>query len=138
MARRAKPRRRARKTFSLLGAVEAATYANIVTEGFFGGNLVEVFTGSGDLNPNSNPGQAGYDYSLVGGDVISLSDIIKEPGKAFEYISYNMNKNLADVFVKTTLASIGFNVTKRLLRRPMSNIQRNIVKPILGPGVRLA
>ena len=40
------------------------------------------------------------------------------------------------VFEAATL-NIGFKIFKRALRAPIANINRNLVKPALGAGVRL-
>ena len=75
--------------------------------------------------------------TAVGTDEISLADIVSEPGQAFGVLSANLQKNLIPMAVASLATSVGFRFGKRLLRRPIGNINRNIMKPLLGAGVKL-
>ena len=73
----------------------------------------------------------------TGTDQISLGDIITEPGQAVSIMASNFQGNLLPMAVAGFTTSVGFNVGKRLLRKPISNINRNIMKPLFGSGIRM-
>ena len=73
----------------------------------------------------------------VGGDAISLGDIATEPALAFSTMANNFQANLIPMAFAAFGTSFTFRIGKRLLRRPISNINRNIIKPALGAGIRL-
>ncbi|GAI37479.1 unnamed protein product, partial [marine sediment metagenome] len=49
MVKRKGSRRRARKTFGILNAIEAAIYGEIIMRGSTGSGLISFFTGEGDI-----------------------------------------------------------------------------------------
>ena len=66
---------------------------------------------------------------------LSLRDIISEPELAFTQVTANARANgMAAVFQTLGIAA-SFRIGKRVLRRPIANINRNIFTPILGKGV---
>ena len=74
---------------------------------------------------------------LVESGEISLGDIIKEPGVALNVMATNFQSNMVAMAMQSAVTAFGFRFGRRLLRRPLSSVQRNIVKPLLGAGVAL-
>jgi hypothetical protein len=142
MARRRKssPRRRSRAT-SLLNVAESYAYANILTTGLMGASPVGFITGKADLgfeevrSYNQLTGNT-TSLEMVGGKVISLGDLISAPDQAFGIVQNNFMNNYQQMAVQSLGIGIGFRLGKRLLRRPISNVNRNIFKP-LGAGFKL-
>jgi len=144
---RKKTTRRRRKTFSLLNAAESFGYATILSQGIFRTNPVNFVLGDTDLSPSSTwtyEGVAGSQglYSGqfgagVGADAITLGDILKEPGYAFAVSSNRAMKNAPTMAIQSIALGASFRIMKRLLRQPLNNVNRNIVKPVLGAGVRI-
>lgn len=147
MARRRKAtRRRRRSSFSLIKAAESFAYASILTKGLFNTNPVAFVLGDADLAPSNtwtpsgvqgaymaNPGQG----AAIGADAISLGDIVKDPAFAFNAMIGRGQANLANMAVQSLVVGVTARAFTRILRRPIANVNRNIMKPLLGAGVRL-
>jgi len=132
MARRKKAkRRRSPKTISLLNIAESYAYANVLTGGVMGNSPVGVlgFDGSGAA------GGAGYGMTTTNG-AMTLSSIVSDPGSSFDTMSANFMANYQAMAVSAIGIGITFKFAKKLLRKPISNVNRNLMKP-LGIGVRL-
>ena len=120
-------------------------YATILTEGVAGNSPVGLITGAtniGQVKTLSKMQQvagegASYDMVTVGAEAISLGDILSEPSLALGTMANNFQTNLAPMAIAAFGTSITFRIGKRLLRRPISNINRNIMVPALGAGIRL-
>ena len=151
MARRTRKKttRRRARSFSILNAIESYAYASILTEGLFSATPVQFIMAPGNLTDASSkltPAQTqSYFMSnpdlggeLYGANPLSLRDIMQDPGFAANAILGRGQANLVSMAVQAATVSVGMRLFKRLLRRPLSNIQRNLVKPALGAGVRLA
>lgn len=144
MAKKRKRSRR-RNTFSVINALEAYVYATILTEGVAGTSPIGLLTGATDLTQVSGmltKQQSAGDFGgggmiTVGGDAISLGDIATEPALAFSTMASNFQANLIPMAFAAFGTSFTFRIGKRLLRRPISNINRNIMKPALGAGIKL-
>jgi len=140
MAKKRKRSRR-RSSFSVVNALEAYVYATILTEGTAGTSPFGLLTGKADIseaiikNPFTGEEMASGVYG--GTDVISLADIATEPGVALSTMATNFQANLLPMSLAAFTTSITFRIGKRVLRRPIANINRNIVKPALGAGIRL-
>ena len=94
MARKKKSRRRSRKSFSLINALESLTYAEIISRGTTGGGVWEFITGSTDISAvGSSSGKAmvhemgGSGWANTAGGItyagasqISLGDMMQQPG----------------------------------------------------------
>jgi hypothetical protein len=152
MARRSKSKSRRRKpAFSVLNALESLTYAEIIARGTTGGGLGSFITGDTDLAwSEATQGQSVYDSGLgvtsfaqgnpakwSGTDQISLGDFMTEPGKAVSVMAGNFQSNIMPMALGAFGVNIGFRIGKRLLRQPINNINRNIMKPALGAGIKL-
>lgn len=144
MAPRKKKTRRRSRGFSLINALEAYTYASILSEGVAGTSPWGMLTGDTDIGTASvasDPGVGGYgvSYSMqtVGAKEISLGDLVSNPGLALAEMGKNLQSNLVPMAVASLVTGVGFRFGKRLLRRPIGNINRNIMKPLLGAGIKL-
>ena len=101
--RRKSRKRRARRSFSLLNALESYTYAAIITENVAGTSPWGLLTGK----------------------------------TALGIMSANFQTNLIPMAIQAATVGVGFRIGKRLLRMPLANINRNLVKPMLGAGIRI-
>jgi len=132
MARRRKAkRRRSPKTISLLNIAESYAYASVLTGGVMGNSPVGVlgFDGSGAA------GGAGYGMTTTNG-AMTLTSIVSDPGSSFDTMSANFMANYQAMAVSAIGIGITFKFAKKLLRKPLANVNRNLMKP-LGIGVRL-
>ena len=132
MARRKKAkRRRSPKTISLLNIAESYAYASVLTGGVMANSPVGVlgFDGSGAA------GGAGYGMTTTNG-AMTLQSIVSDPGSSFDSMSANFMANYQAMAVSAIGIGITFKFAKKLLRKPISNVNRNLLKP-LGIGVRL-
>lgn len=144
MARRkGKKRSRRAKSFSVINALEAYVYATILTEGIAGTSPIGFVTGKGDLGVTTTTtgdswhGTQTLSSVTVGAGEISLADLMQEPGLAVATMGANFQNNLFPMALAAFGTSVSFRIGKRLLRKPISNINRNIMKPALGAGIKL-
>ena len=148
MARK-KKRSYRRKSFSIINGLEALVYASILTEGTAGASVWEFVTGKADLKGGTpfftsytmqyseNGGGGGSGNGLEGAGAISISDIATNPSTALAVMAANFQANLLPMAIAGFTTSVGFRIGKRLLRMPISSVNRNIIKPALGAGIRL-
>jgi len=142
MARRKKAsRRRSPRAVSLLNVAESYAYANVLTSGLMGTTPVGFVTGATDLGMKSVSSYNQLtgnttDMVMTGGDSISLGDIVSAPDAAFGIVQSNFMNNYQAMAVQSIGIGLSFRLGKRLLRRPISNVNRNIFKP-LGAGFKL-
>ena len=139
MAPRKKKARRRSRGFSLINALEAYTYASILSEGVAGTSPWGMLTGDTDIGMENynDTGVGNPVYRTVGAKEISLGDIVSNPGLALAEMGNNLQSNLVPMAVASLVTGVGFRFGKRLLRRPIGNINRNIMKPLLGAGIKL-
>jgi len=137
MAKKGKKRRRSPKMISVLNVLESLTYATILTEGVAGTSVFGLLTGGTDLQQSSV-----YDAGLnvttsawTGGAALSLGDIATEPGQAIQIMQTNFMNNWRGMALSSFFTSLTFKFGRRLLRQPINNINRNIMKP-LGMGIK--
>lgn len=126
--RKATRMRRARKSFSLVNAVFSLGYANIISKGLFGANIAEFFLG----RTSAGYGAMGF----VSGSGIGIRELITDP-TSLEQIQGNLAANLPDMLIKSLTLGVTERVFKQVMRKPLGNVNRNIVKPLLGAGVKL-
>jgi len=139
MAKRKKSKRRSRSSkISLLNIAESYTYLTIMTAGLMGSNPYEFLTSGSDIRSVDR-----YDAGLgitsshtTGTSSLSLTELFKEPDIAFGAVRTNFMGNWQNMVIASMVTSIGFGVGKKLLRKPIANVNRNIFKP-LGVGVKL-
>tara|TARA_B100001142_G_C14274061_1_gene632107 strand:- start:69 stop:494 length:426 start_codon:yes stop_codon:yes gene_type:complete len=141
MARRKSTRRRTRRSFSIINALESLTYAEILSRGITGTGVFGFFTGDTDLAMKTTGVSTQFfdNTSMVisGQDEISLGDLLSNPSLAVGEMANNLSSNIVPMAVGAATTAITFNVGKRLLRRPINNINRNLMKPLLGAGIKL-
>jgi len=147
MARRKAKRRRSRKSFSILNGLEALAYATIMTEGIAGTSPWGFITGDANLKgsfegqflqmTSGMNGGGGNGVEVTGAGEISLGDLATNPGTALTQMGMNFQNNLLPMAIAGFTTAVGFKVGKRLLRGPISSVNRNIIKPALGAGIRL-
>jgi len=125
--RKAKPRR-SPKTMSLINLAESYAYATTITSGVFGNSPVGLI-GFGDAGVGSTA------MTTTNGG-LSLQSIISDPGSSFDTMQANFTANYQAMAVQAIGIGLTFKFAKKLLRKPISNVNRNLMKP-LGIGVRL-
>ena len=144
MARRKTKRKRSRpKVFSVLDAVQAYAFANLLTMGSTGTSPIEFVTGKYDLGTNTTTTydvglgvSSGMTTALVGATAISLSDIINQPTLAFDQIQSNVRQNWQAMAIGAVATQVSFKLFRKLMRQPINNVNRTIMKP-LGIGIKL-
>jgi len=132
MARRKKAkRRRSPKTISLLNIAESYAYASVLTGGVMGNSPIGVLgfdaASSGGYGMATTNGTAGS---------MTLTSIVSDPGTSFDAMSANFMSNYQAMAVSSIGIALTFKFAKKLLRKPIGNVNRNLMKP-LGIGVRL-
>lgn len=145
MARKKKKGSRRRKTWSILNGLEALAYGQIMSVGITGGGLWDFATGATDLGyrESSSVYDAGLGVgsqtgmSLVGTSQISIGDFMSQPTLAIDQMTSNFQANIIPMAIAGFSTSVAFRVGKRLLRKPISMVSRDLIKPVFGPGVRL-
>lgn len=147
MARKKATRRRSRKSFSILNALESLTYAELVSRGLTGSGVFGFFTGDTDIGYTKSVGvfdsMGGVGVSsqtgvqLTGTSQISLGDLMSMPSESIAQMTQNLSENIIPIAVGAATTAVTFNVGRRLLRRPINNINRNLMKPLLGAGIKL-
>ena len=138
MPRRKKKKSYRRKTFSILNALEAFTYASILSEGTTGGSVYSFITGATDLKSTRTVGGVGRGDLVVSGQgQISMGDLMTEPSMALDTMAANLQANLIPMALASFTTSISFRVGRKILRRPLSSITRNILHPVFGKTVRM-
>ena len=129
MARRKKrSRRRSPKTISLINLAESYAYASVLTGGV-ANNTPVGFIG---LDGTGGTGLA----TTNGGASVSLSSLVADPGSSFDAMQTNFMSSYQAMAVQAIGIGITFKFAKKLLRKPIANVNRNMMKP-LGIGVRL-
>ena len=137
MARRRKKRtRRGPKMFSVINAIESYAYANLLTTGLAGNSPVGFITGGSDISVGTMAYSGSTAMTITGAEQLTLTELITNPGIAFAGMQSNFMNNYQSMAVQAIGIGIGFKMAKKLLRRPISNVNRNIFKP-LGIGVKL-
>ena len=126
--RRKKSRRRSPKTISLINLAESYAYASVLVGGVANNTPVGFigFDGSGSTAM----------ATTNGGGSVSLSSLVADPGSSFDAMQTNFMANYQAMAVQAIGIGITFKFAKKLLRKPISNVNRNIFRE-LGIGVRL-
>ena len=146
MARRKKSTRRRSRSVSLLNVAESYAYANVLTSGLMGTTPVGFVTGATDLTTGmrkvSSTGMVDTGAYTMQAFVdnpdgaISLGDIVSQPDAAFATVQSNFMNNYQAMAIQSIGIGLSFRLGKRLLRRPIANVNRNIFKP-LGAGFKI-
>ena len=132
MARRRKAkRRRSPKTISLLNIAESYAYASVLTGGVMGNSPIGVLGFDGSAG-----GAYGMATTNGTGGAMTLTSIVSDPGSSFDAMSSNFMANYQAMAVSSIGIALTFKFAQKLLRKPIANVNRNLMKP-LGIGVRL-
>jgi len=141
MARRKKSKRRSKPAFSILNAIEALAYGSLLTEGIAGTSITGFIFGDKDLGMVNVAAADSWNTSthleLQGAGEISLADIVSEPSLAITTMTNNFQANILPMALAAFGISITFRVGRRLLRRPITSVNRNLITPALGKGIRM-
>ena len=138
MARRKKSRRRRDNSIKLLNVAEAYAYTDIMSRGILGASPWEAITGGSSVGTTKVYDSAfGTQMVSTGvGSEVTLTEILQHPDMAFSAMQSNAMANWQAMVIGSLGVSIGFKLGKKLMRRPIANVNRNIFKP-LGIGVKL-
>ena len=68
---------------------------------------------------------------------VSLQDLVKNPQQSIMAMGNSFQANLIPMATAAFTTSITFRIGKKLLRMPINNINRNLIRPALGRTVRL-
>ena len=79
----------------------------------------------------------GMEGNIVGTNSLSLGDLVSEPQLALNRMRVNFERNAMEMVIQTTLTRFGFKFGKKLLSAPIANINRNLMKPVLGAGIKI-
>tara|TARA_R100000808_G_C2055849_1_gene89408 strand:+ start:124 stop:570 length:447 start_codon:yes stop_codon:yes gene_type:complete len=142
MVKRGKAKRRVTRQagIKLLNVLESYTYAAILTRGLMGGSPLAVLTGKGDIESYNETDRSflasGYPGVNLrpGAQVISLMDIIEKPGDSFAVLQGNARNNLLPMAFQSFVTGFSFRFAKRMLRKPIQNVNKNLMAPIFGKG----
>ena len=132
MARRKKAKRRSRpRGFRLLSGIESFAYASILSQGLLGTSVVGAFTGQADIRAPMASYSGPIQYVNKDG-AITLSEIMQSPELAFMAIASNAKSNIVPMMLASGATAVGFRVLKSVMRRPLNNVQRNLINPLIG------
>ena len=139
--RKVKRSRRRDNSIRVLNVLESYMYANILSQGLAGTSPIGLVTGETDLGYSAKPSGIPSLDAISGGGVvgagqISLGDMVAQPSLALATISDNFASNYQAMAIQSFVTRATFKFGKRLLRAPISNVNRNIMKP-LGVGIKL-
>jgi hypothetical protein len=139
MARRKQTRRRRTPSFSILNALESLTYAEILSRGTTGTGLWSFVTDEGDIEQGTgeNIGGIWVEGEYTGTAEISLADLMQNPSVAITTVASNFASNIVPMAGAMFGTHLTFTVGKRILRKPLNKINRTLVYPLLGKGVRI-
>tara|TARA_Y100001938_G_C8082456_1_gene429969 strand:+ start:366 stop:815 length:450 start_codon:yes stop_codon:yes gene_type:complete len=149
MARRKKAARRRRSTgFRVISAIESYAYTSVITQGLFDASPIQFLTAGDNVTAEANAltPEATQEYfmnnpslgAVYGANPLSLRDIVGNPGFAANAIIGRGMANGINMALQAATINVGFRLFKSMLRRPLSNIQRNLIKPAFGATVRLS
>ena len=125
-------RRRSPKKFSIINAAEAYAYASILSAGVFGNSPWGFITDQSDIAQSTDTSLMAY----TGAQALSLSELVTHPDVAFNQMQSNVMSNYQAMAIASISTSVGFTLFKKLMRKPIANVNRNIMKP-LGVGIKL-
>ena len=68
-------------------------------------------------------------------NAVTLKEIMDSPDLALMAIMDNAKANVVPMAMASIATGVSFRVLKSVLRRPLGNVQRNLINPLLGKGV---
>jgi hypothetical protein len=109
----------------LINSAFALGYANILTQNLFSTNPIAFIIGSGSSG-----------YGMVAGGGIGIGELIKRPD-LFQTVADRAIKNLPNIAVQTLALQVGEKVFKAMSKKAVSRVNRQLVRPMLGAGIKL-
>lgn len=138
MARKKQTRRRRAPSFSILNALESLTYAEILARGTIGGGLWSFFTGEGDIKGGLiSEFEPDLGMAYTGTDEISLADLMSHPSVSITTMASNFANNIVPMAGAMFGTHLTFTIGRRILRKPLNKINRTLIYPVLGKGIRV-
>lgn len=134
------PRRKAKRRVSRsrgfrgFSALESLAYAGILSRGLLGTSVYGAITGAADIRAPVASYSGPMQYVNPNG-AITLQEIIQSPDLSLMAIMDNAKANVIPMAMASIATGVSFRLMKSVLRRPLSNVQRNLINPILGKGV---
>jgi len=95
----------------------------------FGTNILAFVLGRTTAGYGASPG-------FVSGPGIGIRELIENP-ENIEQVASNAMSNLPTMVTSAIVLSVSERLFKRLMRAPLANVNRNIMKPLLGAGIKL-
>lgn len=96
----------------------------------FGTNIISFFLGS------YTPSTGNYASGVVYGQGLGIRELLQDPGSLNQVVA-NAGENLVPMLTQSLVLGVTERLFKSVMRRPLANVNRNLVKPMLGAGVRL-
>ena len=79
---------------------------------------------------------AGYGGGFVSGPALGIKELVEDP-TALNSVLANAQKQLPNMLIQSLMLGVTERIFKQVMRRPLANVNRNIVKPLLGAQIRL-
>ena len=121
----------------MLSALEAYTYADLITRTAFKESPIGFLTGKGNVANIDFVPQQVENYGTYGVYAISLADIIKNPTVSLGVASMNLQKDFLPMAMKAFGVGVAFRFGRKLLSRQIRSINANLITPALGKTVRV-
>jgi hypothetical protein len=134
------PRRKAKRRvsrargFRAISALESLAYAGILSRGLLGTSVYGAITGAADIRAPAASYSGPMQYVNPNG-AITLSEIVQSPDLALMAVMDNAKANVIPMAMASIATGVSFRIMKSVLRRPLGNVQRNLINPLLGKGV---
>jgi len=134
------PRRKAKRRvsrprgFRVLSGLESLAYASILSQGLLGTSVYGAITGAADIRAPAASYSGPLQYVNPNG-AITLSEIVQSPDLALMAVMDNAKANVIPMAMASIATGVSFRIMKSVLRRPLGNVQRNLINPLLGKGV---
>ena len=110
--RRTKTKRRSGpKAMSVINAMEAYAYANLLSQGLAGTSPYNFLTGSSDIGYSTVSGST--EMTLMGAEQISLSELVTSPDLAFGAMQTNFANNYQAMAIQAATIGISFRLGKK-------------------------
>ena len=107
-----------------MNAAFAYGYANIITQGLFETNPLSFVVGDAGLGVQTGRGR------------YSISELVQNPA-LLGNVADNAMGNLAEMAVKGIALGGSERVFKSVMRRPIGRINSQIMRPLLGAGIKM-
>ena len=121
---RAAPRRRRDNSIKILNIAEGLFQANVITKLAFNLNPIQFVLGDAVMGYGSPNGT-------------SLTELVKDPSRFDQVTARVTNPEMVvKAGIKSAVGNAGFRLARRFLRKPISSVNTQLMKP-LALGVKL-